>query len=76
MKFILLALVVVLAYWIFTSYKRKSGRKTGQAPRNGSAEDMVRCEQCGVHLPRSESLMSGQTFYCSADHRRLHQKTD
>ena len=34
---------------------------------------MVRCAQCGVHLPRSESLVSGQVFYCSAEHRRLHR---
>jgi hypothetical protein len=26
-----------------------------------------------VHLPRSESIMSGRAFYCSADHRRLHE---
>lgn len=37
---------------------------------------MVRCAQCGVHLPRSESLMNGDLFYCTPEHRRLHQKTE
>jgi uncharacterized protein len=36
---------------------------------------MVRCAQCGVHLPRSESVMTGSLFYCTPEHRRLHQKT-
>jgi hypothetical protein len=29
-----------------------------------------------VHLPRTESLMANQAFYCNADHRRLHQSAD
>jgi hypothetical protein len=27
-------------------------------------------------LPRSESLISGQAFYCSVEHRPQHEKTD
>ncbi|MDB5905475.1 MAG: hypothetical protein JWM26_4353, partial [Betaproteobacteria bacterium] len=38
-------------------------------------EDMVRCAQCGVHLPRSESLTTNnQAYYCCADHRRAHER--
>ena len=75
MKYILLVLFLVLAYFLFKTFKRKERRGTRGAAK-AAAEDMVRCEQCGVHLPRSESLMSGQTFYCSAEHRGLHQKSD
>ena len=73
MKFLLILLAIFVAYWIIKSYKRKSAdpKRTGGTPAHG--EDMVRCAHCGVHLPRSESLMTGQTFFCSSEHRRLHE---
>ena len=74
MKFLLLLAVLVAVYWIFKAHRRKIQRGSRQAPRG--VEDMVRCAQCGLHLPRSESLMSGQVFYCSAEHRRLREPTD
>ena len=73
-KLLLLVLVVALAWWILKGYKRKIERRT-QAPQV-KGEDMVRCAQCGVHLPRSESLLANQSFYCSAEHRRSHQGRD
>ena len=73
-KILLLVLGLALAYWILKGYKRKVERRADK-PAAG-AEDMVRCAQCGVHLPRSESLTTEQAFYCSADHRRIHQGTD
>ncbi|WP_109483608.1 PP0621 family protein [Paraburkholderia sp. C35] len=40
-----------------------SGKTAGQL-----AEPMIRCAQCGVHAPKSDSvLVAGQTF-CSHDH--------
>jgi uncharacterized protein len=34
---------------------------------------MVRCEHCGVHLPRSESHASGGKVFCSEDHLNQHR---
>jgi hypothetical protein len=34
---------------------------------------MVRCAQCGIHLPHSEALHgAGAITFCSEAHRRLH----
>jgi uncharacterized protein len=75
LKYLVLLIVVVCVYWFFKAQTRKAQtpdeRSRGAA---GSAEDMVRCAQCGVHLPRSESLMAGQIFYCTPEHRLQHQK--
>ncbi len=71
MKYVVLALVLVVAWFIIRAHLRKV-----HPPRHDQAakdEDMVRCVHCGVHLPRSESVMSGELFYCSPDHRQLHQ---
>lgn len=38
--------------------------------QSNQGEDMVRCAVCGVHLPRSEALMSGGAFFCGQEHLR------
>lgn len=72
-KLLLLALGVWVVYRIFKSYGRslKQGEET---PPASVSEDMVRCVHCGVHLPRSESIVSRGEFFCSNEHRQLHQK--
>jgi uncharacterized protein len=71
LKYVVLIVVIVLAWFIIRAHLRKSSRPRQDGPAR--SEDMVRCVHCGVHLPRSESVMSEDLFYCSADHRRLHQ---
>lgn len=71
-KIILLALGVFAAWWILKSYLRKAARDAAPAPAP-RAEDMVRCEHCGVHLPRSEGLAVDDRHYCGEEHRRLHE---
>jgi uncharacterized protein len=58
----LLALVIYLLL-------KKSSRPQRAEPPNKGVEDMVRCARCGVHLPRSESILSGGEFYCCEAHR-------
>ncbi|MFC3337901.1 PP0621 family protein [Paracandidimonas soli] len=38
------------------------------------AESMVRCAHCGIHLPRSEAILSDGQTWCSQDHARLGMK--
>jgi uncharacterized protein len=71
-KIILLVLGLLLAYWILKSYRRRVDRREPQEPAAGD-EDMVRCAECGVHLPRSESVTTQGRFYCCADHERAHR---
>jgi uncharacterized protein len=72
-KLLFIVIGLFVAYWILKSYKKKVERRADKSA--ASTEDMVRCAQCGVHLPKGESLTSGSAFYCSAEHRRLHDKT-
>lgn len=71
-KIILLVLGLLLVWWILKSYRRRVDGG-GTRPPAGAGEDMVRCEQCGVHLPRSESIATQDKFFCSAEHQREHQ---
>ncbi|SHH08036.1 PP0621 family protein [Pollutimonas bauzanensis] len=52
------------------------GRQPKQAPRRGAppvehAEPMVRCEHCGIHMPRSEAVLSNGHIWCSTEHAKL-----
>jgi uncharacterized protein len=71
-KIILIVLGLLLVYWIIKSYRRRIERGEPRRPAAGS-EDMVQCARCGVHLPRSESITAQGTFFCSAEHQRVHQ---
>ena len=71
-KFLLLLVIgLLVGLWIAKRYRKRSDTRDAAAPRRD--EDMVRCAQCGVHLPRSESITTKGSFYCSADHERTHR---
>lgn len=71
LKLLLLAVGIWLIFTLLKKYGRSVERDDRAAPP--VQEDMVRCAQCGVHLPRSEAELSRGEFYCSDEHRRLHQ---
>ena len=72
-KIILLVLGLLLVYWLLKSYRRRVDRAGEKAPPAVDGESMVQCAQCGVHMPRSESITTQGSFYCSAEHQRTHQ---
>ena len=71
-KIILLVLGLLAVYWILKSFRRRVDRGEPKSPA-AAGEDMVQCAQCGVHLPRSESITTQGSFFCSAEHQRAHQ---
>ena len=71
-KIILLVVGFILVYWILKGYRRGLEREAAR-PSMRVSEDMVRCERCGVHLPRSESMTTRGRFYCTPEHQREDQ---
>lgn len=69
MKFLLLILAIVIVYHVLKRYRRTAMRED-RGPRTVE-ETMVRCERCGVHLPRSESVLTDGSHYCSRQHAGL-----
>lgn len=72
-KILLLAVVVWLVYSLLKKYARSVEKDEMATPSSPIEEDMVRCAQCGVHLPKSESILARGEYYCSDEHRRQHQ---
>lgn len=71
-KIVVVILVTVLVVYLVRrmAANRVNPPKTPPAGKNKGAEDMVRCQVCGVNLPRSEALMSQGRFYCCDEHRK------
>jgi uncharacterized protein len=62
---------------------RSGGAQAGDATGNGRTngrtaatpqlpEPMIRCAECGVHAPKSDSVIVAGRAFCSADHAHRH----
>ncbi len=71
-RLLFLAVVVFAVYWLLKSYRKQLLKKEDVAP---PVEDMVRCEYCGVHLPKRESMLVGGKYFCGQEHRRLYAES-
>lgn len=68
-KIILVVLGLLAAYWILKSYRHRVDR-SGEKTPPAQGENMVQCANCGLHLPRSESITTQGRYYCSPEHQR------
>lgn len=66
-RLLFLLAVGIVVYLLLRSYRRPAPKQDAPA---APAEEMVRCVVCGVHLPKSESILAGGNFFCSDAHRR------
>ena len=70
MKFLLVLAVVLIAFWIWRSSRRDRKPPPGKP---GADEvktiEMVRCEVCGVHCPKADSVAGKLGLYCTVQHR-------
>jgi len=69
-KYLLLIIGVIVVFWLVRNSLRRRARAQEQSKT--LAEDMVRCAECGMHLPRGESLITRDRYYCCAEHQRRH----
>ena len=69
-RLLVLVVLLVAVVWLLRRALRRLGEKPGEktvAP----VGDLVRCAYCGVHLPRAEARVAGESLYCSEEHARL-----
>lgn len=73
MKYLLVTLVLFVAFQIWRSKRRQAARPPKQAPAHlKQPEPMVCCAHCGTHLPASDAIVDAeQKTYCNAQHRAL-----
>lgn len=75
MKLLVVLVAVALLLWLLRSgQERRQARPPAKGaprpPRTAQPEDMVRCDACGLHLPRSDALATPHGIFCCAEHQR------
>lgn len=65
---VIVLLTVLIVLWLKRMGSKRDGGK--HPPQAKAPEDMVRCQSCGVNLPRSEAILSRGQFYCCEEHRQ------
>ena len=73
MRILVLIAIGLLLYIIVGSILRKNKRLSSSS--NASAEKMVRCHHCGLHVSEQEAITSGNKSYCSQSHLEAEQQT-
>ena len=76
MKLLVVLAAVALFLWLWRSGRRAPPAAPPPPPRPALPEAMVRCEHCGLHLPRGDALVSHDGNFCSPAHQRLGRNTD
>ncbi len=71
MKYLLGFLVMLLVAWRWrTARTAKQLNAQRQHSATRTQVEMVRCDQCGVHVPANEAVPGAQGTYCSIVHRQ------
>ena len=68
-RLLLIIAIAAVIYLLIRSYRKPAPQQDKPA-----AEDMVRCANCGVHLPKGESVQDDGQFFCGAEHRDAYRK--
>ena len=53
-KLLFLVLAVAIVWMVIKNHRKSALRK--QRPQGAAPEDMVRCDHCGIHLPRMKGI--------------------
>lgn len=65
-------ILIAAAFWLWRRLTSKP--KTPDQPQQTTVP-MVRCAECGVHLPREQALQSHDQWYCSQAHLEQDRKS-
>ena len=63
-----IALILFGLWLILRLIKNALGRRKPPSPTPLPAADMLRCDYCGVYLPRTEAITDRAKVYCTREH--------
>jgi len=60
-------LLIVLVWVLYLVFKRiaAGANQTSKPTQEKTAEKIVRCSTCGLHVPESESHVNNNLIYCN-----------
>ena len=80
MKFLLFLVAVFLLLWLLRGSVQRLRRpppgpkQPSHAEADGAPKAMLRCAQCGLHLPRDEALPGRGGVFCGDAHRTAYEQ--
>ena len=71
MNLIRVLIIGLLAWLVYRMIRKAFSKPRAQGPREPQrlSTKMVRCEQCGIHVPQDEAVPGDGRYFCSAEHR-------
>ena len=72
MKYLLVLALVLVIFWVWRSSRTRSSTGHDQTRKpDGQAvkTEIVECDVCHLHLPRSDALIGTDGTFCSHAHR-------
>ena len=70
MGLIRLIIIVIIGWLLFRLYRRWQQRLENKQTGAGEKIDtMVKCAECGVHLPKQNALENNGQFFCCEEHK-------
>lgn len=69
-RILMLLLLVGFVFWILKKQFAADDRRQDARGGDNKAEDMLVCETCGVHTPRSMTVQVDGKTYCCEEHAR------
>lgn len=77
-RLLFIIVLLVVGYLLLQSWQRKldeakkSNKKTGFG-RLIKKSQIIKCEQCGLHIPQAEAVTHGGKHFCSLEHAQQAQ---
>ncbi|HEY1128394.1 MAG TPA: PP0621 family protein [Roseateles sp.] len=79
MKYLLLLLLLGVLFFVLGARRprpREPESRTPSSPPPATPKAMLRCAECGMHLPADEALPGKGGVFCSAAHRASFEARD
>jgi uncharacterized protein len=73
MKYLLILLIVLAIVWLSRG-NRRVRPPASREPAAPERQTMLACAQCGLHLPRDETLPGRGGVFCSEAHRAEYER--
>lgn len=69
MKYVVLVAVLAVLFFVLGAKRSRPREPETRTPPPAPPRAMLRCQQCGMHLPADEALPGKGGVFCSAEHR-------
>ncbi len=75
-RFLLLFLLIAFIFWVLKKATAGNSPPRQRNPAPQEPEDMLVCETCGTHIPRSIAVQIDGKTYCCREHAPSEKSSD